>query len=229
MGVLRILTLVVAAAGPALCLAGPPAERAHPGRPIGKHLALPATVFQEGEPVRLGWFDTPGHAQDWVTVIAAGRPDGEYGPWTYTRGKLEGVFVVEDLPAGDYEARLYLDWPHGGFKVVDRLPFTVVPASGPVTQPARATRMLAVARTVFPGDRPVAVGWHDSPGDPADWITVVPEGTPPDEWGPWRFTGRKAGTFRVGHLEPGRYEARMYFKWPGGGFAIRDRLSFSVR
>lgn len=223
----HVVVLTLLFLGPAL--AGPPAERAHPGRPVSKHLSLAAAVVQAGTPIRLGWFDTPGNAQDWVTVVSVGSPDTDFGPWMYTGGKPEGIFEIDDLGAGDYEARLYLDWPAGDFEVVDRLRFTVVPNAEPITQPAKATAMLALKKEVFDARRPVEVGWHDSPGRAGDWITVVPKGTPPEKWGPWRFTGRKAGTFRVGHLEPGQYEARLYFDWPAGGFEIRDRISFSVR
>ncbi len=102
-----------------------PAGMLRPGRPTGKHLALPASVYTAGDTVRVSWFDTPGNPQDWVTVVPVGFPDDQWGDWAYTGGKKEGTLVVSGLQHGDYEARLYHDWPDGGFEVEDRIRFSV--------------------------------------------------------------------------------------------------------
>jgi hypothetical protein len=58
----------------------------------------------------------------------------------------------------------------------------------------------------------------------------VPVGTPDKEWGQWTYLkGRSAGTFAVQVHNPGKYEARIYFDWPKGGFKVKERMKFVVR
>ncbi len=66
-----------------------------------------------------------GNQQDWVTVVPVGTPDNEWGSWTYLAGARSGQFTPPALAAGNYEARLYFNWPAGGFVVQDRVPFQV--------------------------------------------------------------------------------------------------------
>ncbi|MEX0790623.1 MAG: hypothetical protein WD178_07610 [Actinomycetota bacterium] len=74
----------------------------------------------------VSWRNTPGNNQDWVSVVPAGTADDTFeSTWTFTGGQRSGTYNAGQLADGSYEARLYLDWPSGGYNVVDRLPFTV--------------------------------------------------------------------------------------------------------
>ena len=150
-------------------------------------------------------------------------------------GALERIsggrtLVVEGLLQGDYEARLYHDWPDGGFEVVERLGFIVAPSKPVPSGATVTTKYLALSGETFARGRQVIVGWHDTPGNDTDWLTVVPVGTQTENYGPWMYTsGRKAGSFSLPSLEPGDYLARLYFDWPDGGFEVKDSVRFSVR
>ncbi len=86
---------------------------------------LSVAVSADGD-VIVSWRDTPGNSSDWVSVIRAGAPDDVYkSTWTYTGGDRSGSYDVGRLASGEYEARLYLDWPSGGYRVADRLRFRV--------------------------------------------------------------------------------------------------------
>ncbi len=119
------LVALCLAAGPVLAQKGDSPAAVVPPRVPGRYLSLPAVVFPPGQPVAISWRNTPGNAQDWITVVPAGTSDRKWGRWTYLRGRTSGRFVVRGLPAGVYEARLYFNWPKGGFKVIERLRFTV--------------------------------------------------------------------------------------------------------
>jgi len=95
------------------------------GQVRGQHLSLPSAVIPPGSPVELSWFDTPGNQQDWLTVVPVGTPDDKWGNWTYTKGRRSGTFTITNLSPGNYEARLYYNWPAGKFKVIERLKFTI--------------------------------------------------------------------------------------------------------
>ncbi len=82
-------------------------------------------VYAAGEPVAVYWSGLPGNAQDWITVVAASAPDDDWGQWTYTNGATDGYYEVTGLAAGDYEVRVYYDWPDGGFVVQSSYYFVV--------------------------------------------------------------------------------------------------------
>jgi hypothetical protein len=66
-----------------------------------------------------------GNEHDWVTVVPVSTPADRYGAWHSTGGKRDGALAFEGLPAGEYEARAYFDWPDGGYTVQARHAFTV--------------------------------------------------------------------------------------------------------
>ena len=84
-------------------------------------------VYKAGETVIVFWNGLPGNVQDWVTVVPAGAPAEEWGQWTYTNGQTTGAFQVSGLAAGDYEARVYHDYPNGGTTIHAVSTFTVQP------------------------------------------------------------------------------------------------------
>jgi hypothetical protein len=76
--------------------------------------------------VVVAWHDTPGDDGDWLAVQPADAPDNTYSLfWTYTGGRKSGQREIGPLGAGVYEARLYFDWPNGGYVVRDRLRFAL--------------------------------------------------------------------------------------------------------
>lgn len=175
--------------------------------------------------VIVSWRDTPGNGSDWVSVIRAGAPDDTYeSTWTYTNGQRAGSYNAGRLPPGDYEARLYLDWPRGGYLVVDRLSFRVGADSS-------AGTFASVNLEVFVGaDGGVVVNWRGTPGNRQDWVSVVRTGTPDDVYeSTWTYTGGdRSGAYDVGRLASGEYEARLYLDWPSGGYRVIDRVRFRV-
>lgn len=224
------------------------------GPPAGVVLAesphLVVTLTPQGELIA-GWRNTPGNAQDWVSVVRAGTADDVYeSTWAYTEGAVSGSFNAGQLSPGRYEARLYLDWPAGGYAVVDCVAFQIggappVPAPpsppdpappslppaplGPPPPAAGVSESALLRVTVTPA-RDVTVEWRGAPGTAGDWVSVVRFGTPDDVYeATWVYTGGlTTGRYPVGQLPPGVYEARIYFDWPNGGYTVRDRLRFSV-
>ncbi len=74
----------------------------------------------------------PGNAQDWVTVVSSTAPDSSYGQYFYTGGKREADFSFNNsLAAGEYEVRVYFNYPAGGYTVRARRAFTVTGSAAP--------------------------------------------------------------------------------------------------
>ncbi|MBU1743118.1 MAG: hypothetical protein KKC37_16400 [Proteobacteria bacterium] len=219
------LMVLCLAALPVMAQKGDSPAKVVPGGPQGRYLSLPSAMFAPGAPVVITWRNTPGNARDWVTVVPAGISDRKWGKWTYLQGRTSGRFTVRNLPRGAYEARLYFNWPKGGFRVIERLSFRVGGAVGGLRG-----QYLALPSAVFAPGTPVVITWRNTPGNARDWVTVVPAGISDRKWGKWTYLkGQTAGAFRVRGLPPGAYEARLYFNWPKGGFRVIERLRFTVQ
>ncbi len=187
-----------------------------------------------GETVIVTYENLPGNSQDWISVTSASKPDNQYGKWTYTKGNKNGTFQVRDLPPGQYQARLYFNWPSGQFNVQGRYSFEVV-ERGSHTSPS----MMQAPGTGAPSIRvqspriafgeTVIVTYQNLPGNSQDWISVTSASKPDNQYGKWTYTkGNKNGTFQVSGLAPGQYQARLYFNWPSGQFNVQGRYSFEV-
>ena len=90
-----------------------------------KHLGVAKPIFGKGESIEVHYFGTTGSRYDWVAVVPKDTKDDNAGSrYDYLTGK-EGVYTTKDMPPGKWEARIYLDYSKKGYKVADRISFTV--------------------------------------------------------------------------------------------------------
>jgi len=68
----------------------------------------------------------PGNDQDWITIVKSSAPSDDWGKWDYTRGKVNGEYRVVVSEPGKYEARVFIDWPTCGFRIMAQQIFTVI-------------------------------------------------------------------------------------------------------
>ncbi len=99
------------------------------------HLRMSRSVYRSDQPIDVFFSGFPGNPKDWITLARVDWPDKRYGQWSYLAGKKSGTLHFHKLPPGRYQARGFLNWPAGGYKVVVRANFTVVaaPKSPPTT------------------------------------------------------------------------------------------------
>lgn len=96
-------------------------------------------------------------------------------------------------------------------------------------QPAAAPTVATDRATYAPGDT-IVVRVGGLPGNAQDWVALVPEGAPEDSLGQWTYTdGVTEGEFRF-RAPPalGRYEVRVYFDFPDGGYTVHARAGLEV-
>ena len=82
-------------------------------------------VYKLHEKIKVQYLDLPGNQKDWITIVRSDAPENSYGQYFYTMGKKEGDFIFGGLAPGEYEVRVYYNWPNGGFLVQSRQKFTV--------------------------------------------------------------------------------------------------------
>jgi len=89
-------------------------------------ITMTSEAVRTGHPLVVTVSGLPGNPQDWVTLIQASRPDAEFGLWEYTKGVQQGTWKFTAGNPGDYEVRVYYDYPDGGYKVQARASLKVV-------------------------------------------------------------------------------------------------------
>jgi len=83
------------------------------------------TIFTRFEQVTISYSGLPGNRNDWITLTRASEPDTSYGDWFYTYGQKSGTYSFKVAEPGDYEVRIYYDWPNGGYIVQKRIKIKV--------------------------------------------------------------------------------------------------------
>jgi TolB-like protein len=81
--------------------------------------------YSESEKVTIEYSGLPGNDKDWITFVSESSPDTTYGDWFYTEGKKSGMHTFGGVSPGDYEIRVYFNWPPGGYTVHARLKIKV--------------------------------------------------------------------------------------------------------
>jgi len=117
-----IMNLQVSYGGSAANL---PAPEASPDYSSAAFVYTDKDTYAAGETVTVFWDGTPGNPTDWINVVPAGAPAEEWGQFAYTNGQVYGNFQFPGLPPGQYEVRVFYNYPDGGFTVQASYPFTI--------------------------------------------------------------------------------------------------------
>lgn len=171
-------------------------------------LEVPAEVGA-GATFQVTWVgpDTEG---DYVTIVEAGAPEGEYGAYSYTRRGSPAELRAPDI-AGEYEVRYVTGQSE---KVLAREAITVETVTASFEAPAEVT-----------AGESFQVSW-EGPDNGGDYITVVPVGAPDDEYGDYAYTSRGSPAELTAPETPGSYELRYI---TGQAGLVLTRRSLSVR
>lgn len=127
-------------------------------------LSAPAEVAA-GSTVNVTWTG-PNNPSDFVTLVAKGTPDGEYGNYGYTRDGSPVPLIMPFL-VGDAELR-YMNGQ--GYKVLGRRPIRLV-----------AVEVSISASVTAAAGSPVSIIWT-GPAYSGDYLTIVPKGKADGEY-----------------------------------------------
>lgn len=166
--VLVVRDPAAAAAAPAITVVASPDVSA---LPTGGPVVLPVReVFKPGEAIEVRFGGLSGSGQDWLAISALGQKPQQYFDLVMLKGRpKQGTYQFKSLPEGEYEVRLYLDWPDGGYAIVAKALVTV--ASQPAA-PLPAAPMPVAAM-------PLPVAAIPLPAKPALPVPAAPLPTAP--------------------------------------------------
>jgi hypothetical protein len=144
-----------------------------------------------GTKIQVAW-QGPNNPRDFITIVKAGTPEKQYGPYQYSSKGSPITLRVPDT-AGEYEVR-YLTGQTYATLATAKLTVTAVAAS--IEAPATA-----VAGSSF------AVSWQ-GPNNERDYLTVVKKGAREGDYGTYSYTARGNPLKLLAPVEPGDYEVR---------------------
>ena len=144
-----------------------------------------------GSPFEVQW-QGPNGDRDYLTIVPASAPDGQYTSYDYTRNGSP-VRLHAPVEAGSYEVRYQSDREGGVFA---RLLVRVEPAAVTLTAPDEVE-----AGVNF------NVSWEGPNGD-RDYITIVAAGSPAGAYTSYQYTRTGPTVSIQAPNQPGEYEVR---------------------
>lgn len=88
-------------------------------------IVIDKNTYSRSEGITVTWSGLPGNSHDWITLVPVGTSDSTYGEWFYTEGRRSGSHTFAAQEPGDYEVRVYFNWPDGGYVVQKRIKIKV--------------------------------------------------------------------------------------------------------
>ena len=94
---------------------------------------------------------------------------------------------------------------------------------------SHTTGNVILGQFVFSGSEYVRINYIGLPCNQYDWIKLMEESEPDDQYGEWFYTcGKTSGTYTFRNVPPGRDEVRLYYDWRGGGYQVQGRIKITV-
>ena len=77
------------------------------------------SLVQPGGKIIVEFSGAPGYKTDWIGMYSVGASSENYKEWHYLRGKINGqlTFTAPEKE-GNYEFRLFVNWPKGDYKAI---------------------------------------------------------------------------------------------------------------
>ena len=196
----------------------PPATRIAPSTAPG--LTLDGQLYPPGAPIEIK-FSAPMSAapgnRAWIAISSPTRPPSSYGTWKFVDNGTRRITLEAPAAAGEYEIRLFTEYPAKDYNVAQSVRFTVDRPSTVVVTPAAQQRFSLAVASTKPGARieitfPTAL--HALPGEQF-WVTIVKAGEPDATWGTYDYVPA-GGTWASldAPKVPGAYEVRLHAHYP---------------
>lgn len=173
-------------------------------------IAVTPTDPVAGATVVASFDGAPDAERAWLAVAPTTADDGVYLAWTYVEGTAGEVTLRVPDETGAFEVRYHLALPEGGSKVIGRSPaFQVTAATATLTAPAEVAAGAAFE-----------VAWT-GPGNPGDYVTIVPEGAEEGRYLFYAYTGAGSPATLTAPIAAGAYEVRYVTGQNGSTLARR--------
>jgi Ca-activated chloride channel homolog len=168
-------------------------EEPAPAAREGVTLTVPATA-PAGQFVEVSYDGPDLDKGDYLTIVPVGAEDGAYEDYTYVNLTEKKLTLTTPFEPGSYEVR-YVNDSNGG-----------VLATAPITLEKSDITMRVVGGEIRAGGN-FQVEWTGPNGE-ADYITLVPEGSPEGQYDDYGYTREGSPIELTAPITVGKYELR---------------------
>ncbi|MBI5639227.1 MAG: nuclear transport factor 2 family protein [Nitrospirae bacterium] len=177
-------------------------------------------------------------SQDWISLYKRGVPNENYGEWYYLKSQGQGSLTFKaPNEDGDYEFRLFLNWPQGGYNDVARSGPIRISRGGAMPQSTGSSNRLD--NTVFRVGDEIRVHFT-APSHFVDnaWVGIIPSSVPHgnealnDQYDlTYQYLNRRTSGTLVFHApqQPGQYDMRMHDTDNNGSEVVSVSFSVAVK
>lgn len=179
----------------------------------GVTLTVPATA-PAGQFVDVSYDGTDLDKSDYLTIVPVGAEDGAYEDYSYVNLDTKKLTLTTPFEPGEYEVR-YVNDVNGG-----------VLARAPITLEKSAITMRVVGGEIHAGGN-FQVEWTGPNGE-ADYITIVPEGSPEGQYDDYGYTKEGSPLGLTAPITVGKYELRYSTDRAGDSGKVFAKLPVEV-
>jgi serine/threonine-protein kinase len=183
-------------------------------------LSIDGTAYQPGSTIEIK-FSAPMAAapgnRAWIAIATPSLPPSSYGAWKFVDNGTRRITLNAPATAGDYEIRLFTEYPAKDYNVAQTARFTVDVRSTAVVTPRAQQRFALGASKTTPRatvEMTFPTSLNALPGEQF-WVTIVKAGEPDASWGTYAYV--RAGAKRTAlqaPQDPGAYEVRLHANYP---------------
>jgi TolB-like protein len=85
-------------------------------------------------------------------------------------------------------------------------------------------------KKVYRSGKRITIKYDGMPGNNHDWITLIKASKSDSTYEQWFYTnGKASGSHTFRGVKPGKYEIRIYYNWPSGGYQVQKRIKVLVK
>ncbi len=178
---------------------------------VGNMISTSQSSYLPAESIIVNYQGVPSAPDNWIALATAGSPMTSYHAYQYITNS-SGQLTFNPLPAGNYEARVFLN---DSFTLAGSSSFTVGSAVAPTITTSQASYVEGQTITTT----------YTVTGNPSDWVAISAAGATADSYLRYQYVNSSGSAEFGGNLAPGNYEMRLY---SNDSFVILDSATFSV-
>ena len=177
------------------------------------------STYEPAENINVTLTGMPGNEGDWVGIFPKDSSNAweNVVTWKFDGQVTDGTYTLDGVPAGNYEARVFLD---NSYTLLAKTSFEV--------QEGNYNTTITTAEPTYESNKPITVILSGMPGNTGDWVGIFPKDSS-NAWEnvvTWKFDGQVTdGTHTLDGVPAGSYEARVFLN---NSYTLLAKAEFTV-
>ncbi len=182
-------------------------------------VSLDKSEYKPNENIAVTLTQMPANAGDWVGVFPKDAISvwENVLTWKYDGEVVDGTYLLDGVPKGEYEVRVFLD---NSYTLLAKTPFLV--------KEVVYNTSVTTSKEIFLPNEQINITLANMPGNAGDWIGIFPKDAV-STWEnvlSWKYDGEVVdGIYNLDGVESGEYEVRVFLHY---SYTLLAKIPFSV-